>query len=98
MQQHSEKIVVLMASQPYSATHEPLLIALIERQIELFCAVGTDCENWETAFDLLLTDPARGYTHHITTTSHPDEPLEDVLNMASFWIGEGGSKVEILDV
>jgi hypothetical protein len=98
MQQPSKKKVVLMASQPYSAMHESLLIALIERQIELFCAAGTDCENWETAFDLLLTDPDRGYTHHITTTSHPDESLEDVLNLANFWIVEGGSEVEVLNV
>lgn len=76
------KKIVLIASQPYSSRHEPLLLSLIERPIELFCAAGVDCGNWETAVDLLLTEPDRHFTHHITTTSHPDEPLADVLNMA----------------
>jgi hypothetical protein len=95
---HAKK-VVLIASQPYSAQlHEPLLLSLLERRIVLFSATGVDCENWETAFDLLLTDPDRHFTHHVTTTSHPDEPIADVINMADLWFVEGGSEVEVLEV
>jgi len=93
---HAKK-VVLVASQPYSTKHEPLLLTLIERRIELFCAAGIDYENWETAFDLLLTDPDRHFSHHITTTSHPGEPLDDVLNLANVWSVEEGSEVEIIE-
>ena len=92
------KKVVLVASHPYSPQYEPLLLSLLERRIELFCAVGVDCENWETAVDLLLTDPDRKFTHHVTTTSHPDEPLADVISMADLWFIEGGSAVEVLEV
>ena len=90
--------VVLVSSVPYSAHHEPLLLGLIDRKIDLFCATGTDCENWELALDLLLTDPERNFTHDITTTSHPDEPLEDVLNLAELWYVEGSQAVELIDV
>lgn len=92
------KKVVLVATTPYTPDFEPLLLALIERQIELFYATGVDCGNWETAMDLLLTDPDRAYTHHITTTSHPDEPFDDVLNMADLWSIDGGSDVEVIRV
>ena len=90
--------IVLVSSVPYSVQHEPLLLDLIRRPIVLFCAVGVDCEEWELAFDLLLTDPDRQFTHEITTTSHPDEPLDDVLNLADVWFVEGGSDVEIVRV
>jgi hypothetical protein len=90
--------VVLASSVPYSSGHEPLLLGLIERKIVLFCAAGVDCENWELAFDLLLTDPDRSFTHYVTTTSHPDETLEDVMNFASMWYVEGNSAVEFMEV
>jgi hypothetical protein len=98
MKQSLAKKVVLIASQVYSPQHEPLLLSLIERPIELFCAAGIDCENWETAVDLLLTDRDRDFTHHITTTSHPDEPLADVINLAKVWVTEDESEIEILEV
>ncbi|QFS87433.1 MULTISPECIES: hypothetical protein [unclassified Marinobacter] len=40
--------------------------------------------------DLFATDTDRMEEHHITTTSHSDESLEDVQNMASMWVVEGG--------
>jgi hypothetical protein len=66
--------------------------------VELFCATGVDSENWELAVDLLLTDPDRNFTHHITNTSHSSEPREDVLNLASLWFVEGGSEVEVIEI
>lgn len=90
--------IVLISSVPYSAQHKPLLLDLIQRKIKLFCATGTECENWELAFDLLLTDPDSNFTHDITTTSHPDEPIENVLNLAELWHVEGSQAVEIIKV
>ncbi|EIK44568.1 hypothetical protein O59_002670 [Cellvibrio sp. BR] len=48
--------------------------------------------------DLFITDPTRAVNeHHITTTSHEDEPLEEVLNLAKVWFIENGSnEVEII--
>lgn len=90
--------VVLLSSVPYSSRYEPLLLGLIQRQIVLFCAVGVDCENWELALDHLLTDPDRNFTHEITTTSHLDEPIDDVLNLANVWYVEGSPAVELIEV
>jgi hypothetical protein len=95
---HSAKKVVVFATQPYSVQHELLLLSLIDRKIELFCVAGIDSDNWETALDMLLIDPSRGFTHHIATTSHRDEPFEDVLNMAHLWFVKGGSEVEVLRI
>ncbi|WP_254460006.1 hypothetical protein [Xanthomonas sacchari] len=90
--------VVLVSSVPYSAHHESLLLSLIGRKINLFCATGTDCENWEFVFDLLLTDPDRNFSHDITTTSHPNEPIDDVVNFAKIWHVEGSQAVELIEV
>ncbi|WP_420008673.1 hypothetical protein [Xanthomonas sacchari] len=90
--------VVLVSFVPYSAHHEALLLSLIERKINLFCAAGKDCENWELALDLLLTDPDRNFNHDITTTSHPGEAVEDVLNLAELWHVQGSQAVELIDV
>jgi hypothetical protein len=95
---HSAKKVVVFTTQPYSVEYEPLLLSLIDRKIELCCFAGVDSGNWETALDMLLVDPSRGFTHRIATTSHRDEPFEDVLNMAHLWFVEGGSEVEVLRI
>ncbi|WP_371184315.1 hypothetical protein [Xanthomonas sacchari] len=90
--------IVLVSSVPYSDHHEALLLSLIERKIDLFCAAGRDCENWELALDLLLTDPDRNFNHEITTTSHPGEAIEDVLNLAERWHVQGSQAVELIEV
>ena len=90
--------IVLVSFVPYSSRYEPLLLDLIHRRIELFCAAGVDCENWELALDLLLTDPERNFVQEITTTSHPDELLDDVFNLATVWYVEGSPAVEIIEV
>lgn len=48
--------------------------------------------------DLYITDPIRmDSSHHITTTSHPDETFDEVLNFAEAWPSKNGnSTVEVL--
>ncbi|QFS87430.1 DUF7684 family protein [Marinobacter sp. GH_1] len=87
--------VILATNSPYSEQYEPLLEELFNRRIELFCAWGTHCEQWESAMDVFVTDPDRIGEHHITTTSHADESLENVQNMASMWVVEGGGSNDV---
>ena len=92
------KKVVLITDEEYSEAYEYLLADLFSREIVLFCAFGKYCSEWELAMDLFITDPTRAVNeHHITTTSHEDEPLEEVLNLAKVWFIENGSnEVEII--
>lgn len=78
--------------------HEVLLNSLYKRKIELFCAWGKHCEQWDLAMDLFLTDPVRfDKSHHIVTTCHANEAFEDVLNMAKWWpVKNGNNEVEVI--
>jgi hypothetical protein len=92
--------VIIKTDQPYSENHKVLLEHLFDRNIALFCAWGKHCTTWEDAMDDLITDIKRlDDKHFITTTSHADEPFEEVLNMAEIWSVEGDNKnVEIIEI
>lgn len=83
--------VIISTDKEYSEEYEYILQDLFNRKIELFCAWGKYCGQWETAMDIFVTDPDRyNENNHITTTSHCDEPLEDVINMAELWSTKNG--------
>lgn len=92
------KKVIVVTDLKYSEKYTSLLEELYSREIVLFCAWGRYCSQWELAFDIYVTDPVRmDESHHITTTSHSDEPFEDVQNMADMWVIENGNnEVEII--
>lgn len=90
-----------MSKSGYKKDHDELLKNLIESDIELFCSVGVDCEKWEEAMDMIcvtldINNSKPGA--FCTTTSHPDESIEDVINFAENWLGEKDGKVKIIDV
>ena len=91
----SEK-VVLVTDLPYTSAHEPFLQSLVDRGVTLFCAFGRDCSNWETGMDFVCIGEDGSGAHFVMTTSHPDEPLEDVINMAELWHVDGDSSVEVI--
>lgn len=43
--------------------------------------------------DYIVGLPQDPPSHHVTTTSHKDEPLEDVINMAKCWKSDGGNSI-----
>jgi len=90
--------VIIATDKEYSDEYEYILEDLFERKIDLFCACGKHCGQWETAMDLFVTDPKRmDGEHHITTTSHNGEPYYEVLNMAELWFTkEGNNEVETI--
>ena len=91
--------VVLVSRRGYDSSHEALLSSLIDRPIELFCAVGKDCELWEEAMDELVVGPDGAGPRHVTTTSHPGESVEQVVEFASQWrLDDGPSDVELIEV
>ncbi len=94
------KKIIIKTDKPYTENHQSQLEHLCDRKIELFCAWGKHCTEWEDAMDDTITDfKLLGDKHHITTTSHVDESFEDVLNMAEAWSVESDNKnVEIIEL
>ena len=93
--------IVLISRSGYSKDHDTLLKELIESGIELFCAVGIDCEKWEEAMDWICVElDANNINPGVccTTTSHPDESIEDAIFFAENWSGEKNGKVEIIEI
>ena len=92
------KKVILVSSVIYESGYDELLESLVKRNIELFCAVGKDCEKWEEALDwLCVGDDGRG-TVFINTTSHPKESLEKVIDFANQWKIKGSGKIQIIRI
>lgn len=98
MPMSTAKRVVLVSKQGYDESHDSLLEELIARRIEVFCAVGKDCQLWEEAMDELLVGPHGEGDHLILTTAHPDESVEDVVEFAKSLVLKAPSDVEVIEV
>lgn len=93
------KKVVLVSVHGYDSSHKSLLSSLIDRRIELFCAVGKDCRLWEDVMDELVVGPDGASPWHVTTTSHPGESVAEVVEFASVWhVEDGPPEVEVIEV
>lgn len=89
------KRVVLVSTSGYHTAHDGLLNSFLDRDYDLFCAVGVQCQLWEEVMDELAVGNGDGL-RFITTTSHPDESVEDVIEFAQAF-GER-AKVEVVRV
>ena len=93
------KKVILVSSKTYSPKFEYILNELIDREIQLFCAVGKDCAKWEDAIDWIYVEKNNNKKYHITTTCHPDESLEEVKEFAQlFSIEANCNKVQVIEI
>jgi len=77
---------------------EALLDDFVEQclrdNVSLIAVIGPDCNRIEDVIDEIVvgdgTDPAR----FLCTTSHAEEPLDEVMNMAITWEFERGDPVQ----
>lgn len=92
------KKVVLVSNQGYDPRYDDVLRDLVARRIELFCAVGVECELWEEVMDELLVGPRGDYEHHVTTTSHPGESVAEVVEFARGFALDRPSDLEVIEV
>ena len=95
---NSAKKIVLVSRRGYDPSHDDLLRILIARRIELFCAVGRQCELWEENIDELVVEPAGESQWNGNTTSHPGETVAEVLEFAKNFHIDSPSEVEIIKV
>jgi len=90
--------IVLVSNSGYDPSHDDLLRSFIDRKIELFCAVGRQCEVWEAIMDAVVVGPAGDFPWHVTTTSHPGETVADVVTFAESFSLDKPSEVEVIEV
>lgn len=81
-------------------SNEALLNDFVEQclndGVSLVAVVGPGCDRVEDILDDIVVGDGSDTTRFLCTSSHPDEPFEDVLNMATTWEIERGDAVEIV--
>ena len=77
---------------------ETLLDGFVEQclndGVSFVAVVGPSCARIEDIIDEIVVGDGCDNTRFLCTTSHPDEPFEDVLNTARMWEFERGDLVE----
>lgn len=86
---------VLISESGYNKEHDKLLLNLLEQGYKLFCVVGKDCDVWEEIMDELAAVDELN-PRYITTTSHPDESIEDVIEFAKRFSINQESDVDVV--
>lgn len=95
---HPGKVILVSLSGYSPSRDDAFLQELVDSKIELFCAVGVDAERWEDALDWLCVGPDGSGTHHITTTAHPGETEEEVIEFARSFFTHTNHEIEIVRV
>jgi hypothetical protein len=92
------KCIILVSESGYSDTQLPLLRQFIDKGVELFCAQGKQCEKWEEAMDWLcvqLDTSGEKPGAFCTTTCHPEESVEEVVQFAKNWNLHEGKQCDV---
>ncbi len=89
--------VVLISEGGYSSEYDELLLSFLDHKFELFCAVGKDCELWEDVMDELAVGNGEN-PRFITTTSHPDESIENVIEFAKMFTTKTKGEVQVVRI
>jgi hypothetical protein len=62
--------------------------------VSLLAIVGPGAAKLEDQVDWIVVGDGSNPSRFLCTTSHPDEPLDDVLAMANAWDAGDGGRVE----
>lgn len=77
---------------------EALLDGFVEQcladGVSLIAIVGPGCSRIEDIIDEIVVGDGSNPERFLCTTSHPDEPLDDVRNMARWWEMERNDPVQ----
>ncbi|VAV86477.1 hypothetical protein MNBD_ALPHA08-2505 [hydrothermal vent metagenome] len=75
---------------------EPFVEKCLRDQILLICVVGDNCQEVEDQIDWLIVGDGSDEGRFITTTSHPDETLSDVIEFAEAWYEDRKSEASVV--
>ena len=87
--------IVLHAPDPHARALEEFVEDCIRDKVALVCIVGEQCRLVEEIIDELVVGDGSDKTRFITTTSHPDEPLAEVIAFANAWSQAEGESQEV---
>ena len=87
--------IVLHAPPPHSRALEEFVEARVRDKVALVCVVGEQCQLVEDIIDELVVGDGSDETRFITTTSHPNQPLAEVVAFANAWSEPRGEAEEV---
>ncbi|WP_424983702.1 DUF7684 family protein [Maritalea sp. S77] len=81
------KCLVVAGEQVDQAFMHALCSLVIDAECALFAVWGVDCTSWEDVMDDLIVERLSNEVSHsgytLTTTSHPEETLQDAIDFVS---------------
>ena len=89
--------VVLVSEQKYNLERDELILSLLDKGYVLFCVVGIDCEKWEDIIDELSIGDGSN-PKFVTTTSHPNESVDEVVEFAKMLTLDKKSGVDVIGI
>jgi hypothetical protein len=77
---------------------ESLLDEFVEKclrdEVSIIAVVGAGCAKIEDIIDEIVVGDGSDRSRFVCTTSHPDEPFEDILNMLETWEMERADPIQ----
>jgi hypothetical protein len=74
---------------------EPFVQQCLRDGVQLIAVVGDGCEDLEEEIDWIAIGDGSIPARYIpTTSSHPDQPVDEVLEFAALWLCEGEEGVQ----
>jgi hypothetical protein len=73
---------------------EPFVEQCLLDGVQLIAVVGDGCADLEEEIDWIVVGDGLNPDRYLTTSSHPNEPLQEVLDFASSWSCEGEEGVQ----
>lgn len=83
-------------------SNEALLESFVEQclsdDVSLLAIFGPDSQELEETIDWIVIGDGSEPKRFLCTTSHPNEPFDDVMNMAQTWEFERGDPVQVVRI
>lgn len=79
------KTIVLISPLSNPETLKPFVEECLNDKVSLISVIGAGCQEIEDEIDWILIDAGSEEDRFITTTSHPNETIEDVTEFAENW-------------
>lgn len=89
--------LILVSESGYNEQHDRFLQSILDEGYELFCAVGKDCELWEEIMDEIAVGNCTDACY-ITTTSHPNESVDEVIQFAKHCSTSRDSEIDFVHI
>lgn len=73
---------------------EPFVEQCLHDEVSIIAVFGRGSRRLEDIIDEIVVGDGSDPDRFVCTSSHPDEPLDDVLNMLSSWEMERGDPIQ----